>query len=197
MALDPANFQLATILWIDLIVLREPERALETLATIEAHSPTLLPTDQARAITLFAFTGNADVFAPYSGIDFFRQQAGVQDPSNALRDNLDRLIVREHYGEARDLIDSVPFDTTRNVFVEAFLVTGTGDTPNADYRGFLSLLLGDVAAAEQDGRRVVDFLARTPETPENRWYRLALRADASVFQGDRAQPSRACARCSL
>ena len=80
LALDPANFQLAAILWIDLIVLREPERALETLARIEAHSPTSLSTDQARAITLFAFTGNAEVFAPYSGIDFFRQQTAFKTP---------------------------------------------------------------------------------------------------------------------
>jgi hypothetical protein len=77
------------------------------------------------------------------------------------------------------------FDATRNVFVATFIVTGTGDTPNADYRGYLSLLLGDSAGAAQDGRRVLDFLARTPETPSNRWYRLALRADASLFRGDR------------
>lgn len=190
-ALDPGNAQLATILWINWIALREPERALEALDAIEARtSPsmtsTLLALEQARAITLYGFTGNAEVFAPYSGSEFFRRQAAVQEPTNALRDNVERLIVRERYGEARDLIDSVSFDATRNVFVTIFIVSGTGDMPNADYRGYLSLLLRDSEAAAQDGRRVLDFLAGTPETPTNRWYRLALRADAGVFQGDRA-----------
>jgi TolB-like protein len=188
-ALDPGNVQLATLVWLNAMTLREPERALDALDTMAARTtePVMLLTlEQARAITLFAFTGDAEVFAPYSGAEFFRRLAAVQDPTNALRDNVDRLIVRERYRDALDLIDSVSFDATRNVFVEIFPVFGAGDRPNADYRGYVNLLLRDSEAAAQDGRRVLDFLGRTPETPTNRWYRLGLRADAGVFQGDGA-----------
>ncbi len=181
-ALDPGNTQLAGILFISYLVLREPERALATLDEIEARTPGRGGWAQERAMARFMFTGDAQLLAPFTGAEAFRARAAGRDPANALRDNVERLIWRERYEEARNLIDSVAFDTTRNVFVAMFTVTGTGDTPNADYRGWSSLLLGESAA--EDGRRVLEFLGRTPETPANAWYRLSLRADANVFRGD-------------
>jgi tetratricopeptide (TPR) repeat protein len=186
-ALDPGNQQLAAILWVNLLTAREPRRALEALDAIRMRSPSTLTWDQLRGMTLFYFGGNAQVLEPWSGEQWYARMtdAGLQDPGDALRNNVERLIWRERYAEARTLIDTVPFDTTRNVFVGPFLISGTGETPNADYRGWTSMLLDDSAAAAEDGRRVLEFLDRTPETPANRWYRLSLRADASVLGGDR------------
>jgi TolB-like protein len=188
LALDPGNPQLATALRLSYTLLRDPAGALQTFDAIPTGMLTANPSEMQRALTLQLFTGDAELLAPWSGADYFRQQteAGLADPRNALRDNVERLIVRGRYLEARDLIDSVSFDTTRNVFVGIFQVSGTGDTPNADYRGWTNLLLDDAAAAEEDGRRVLDFLARTAETPVNDWYRRALRADANLFLGNRA-----------
>ncbi len=185
-ALDPGNAQLTNVLWLSLTGLREPQRVLETLDEIEARIGPSSQFEVGRALTTFMFTGDAEVFEALSGAEFFGEQVASQDPGNALRDNIERLVWQQRFVEARDLIDSdaVRFEVTRNVFVANFRVADTGDTPNAHYRGFLSLLLRDSAAAAQDGRRVLDFLADTMETPSNRWYRLSLRADASLFQGD-------------
>jgi TolB-like protein len=186
-ALDPGNAQLASILFSDLLAMREPARALELLAAMKARTPTSSQWDVMRAIALFGFTGDAELYAPWSGTEFFRQavQAGTQEPGDALRNAVERLTFRQRYREVRDILDSVPFDRTRNVFVSLFRVVGTGDTPNADYRGFTNLLLGDSSAAEEDGRHVLEFLASTPETAANAWYRRSLQADANLFRGDR------------
>jgi serine/threonine protein kinase/tetratricopeptide (TPR) repeat protein len=188
LALDPGNPQLATVLRLNYTLLRDPVRALETVDAIATRTPTAAAWEMQRALTIQQFTGDNELLAPWSGAEYFRQQTqtGLADPGNALRDSVERLIVRERYLEARDLLDSVSFDTTRNVYVGVFQVSGTGDTPNADYRGWTNLLLGDSAAAEEDGRRVLDFLARTVETPVNDWYRRSLRADANLFLGNRA-----------
>jgi tetratricopeptide (TPR) repeat protein len=183
-ALDPGNTQLASVLFISYLVLREPERALATIDAIEARTSAPATWDQERAMVRFLFTGDAELLAPFSGAQVFRELAAQRDPANALRDNVERLIWRGRYAEARDLIDSVAFDATRNVFVGPFVVGGVGDTPNADYRGWTNLLLGESAA--EDGRNVLEFLARTSATPANEWYRLSLRADANLFLGDDA-----------
>jgi len=63
---------------------------------------------------------------------------------------------------------------------------GTRDMPTADMRGWTNLLLADATEAANDGRRIREFLARTPETSTDAWFRKALSADAQLFLGERA-----------
>jgi serine/threonine protein kinase len=178
-ALDPGNTQLSAVLYLHLISIREPIRALQTIAGVEAFEPL-------RAFTIFAFTGNTDVLVPFSDPSFVRRvaEAGIQDPGDALRNVVERLIFREQYLDARELIDAFSLDSVRDLVS----ISGGGlvARPTADMRGWTNLLLADATQAAGDGRRILGFLARTPETAANAWYRKALSADARLFLGERA-----------
>jgi len=155
--------------------IREPVRALQAISQVDAFAPL-------RAETIFAFTGNTEVLAPFGDAAFFRQVVATrsQDAGDALRNVTDRLVRRERYLDARELIDDAGIDSIRANLVGPFFV-GAQELPTADLRGWTNLLLADAAQAADDGRRVLEFLARTPETPANAWYRRALSADAHVF----------------
>jgi len=177
-ALDPGNTQLSLLLFLELISIREPVRALQALAGTDAAAPL-------RAETIFSFTGNTEVLIPFGDAQFYRQvtDAGSQDPGDALRNVTDRLVVRQRYADARELIDSVAFDAIRAPLFGPFFV-GPQDLPTADLRGWTNLLLDDRPAAADDGRRIREFLDRTPETSSNAWFRKALSADAHLFVGE-------------
>jgi len=176
-ALDPGNTQLAAILWYYLVAIREPVRALRAISQIGAF-------DALRAQTIFDFTGNTEVLVPFSDASFVRQVAAVgsQDAGDALRNVTDRLVFRGRYVDARKLIDSAEFDSTRG----SALVVGAGAEPTAAMRGWINLLLADPAEAADDGRRILEFLDRTTQTSANAWFRKALSADARLFRGERA-----------
>jgi hypothetical protein len=48
----------------------------------------------------------------------------------------------------------------------------------------MDLVLDDHVQAQRDGERIVAFLARTPETKWNRWFRRMLWAEAQLFEGN-------------
>ncbi len=62
-----------------------------------------------------------------------------------------------------------------------------GDEPVAGLRGWADLLAGNRAAAAQDGREVLDFIAHRPETKWNRVLLRRLTAEGNLFLGDKAR----------
>jgi eukaryotic-like serine/threonine-protein kinase len=180
-ALDPGNQQLSATLHLHLLTIREPVRALRAIAGVGAFEPL-------RANTVFAFTGNTEVLVPFSEPSFIRQitTAGSQDLGDLLRNVTDRLVLRERYLDAREHIDAAAFDSIRAPLVGPFFVAGAPERPIADMRGWTNLLLADTAEAAGDGRRILEFLARTPETSANAWFGKALSADARLFLGEHA-----------
>jgi hypothetical protein len=61
-------------------------------------------------------------------------------------------------------------------------------------RGWADLLLGDRDAAREDGRKVLAVVESTVATRWNRWFLIALRADAQLFMehpGEAAETARA------
>jgi TolB-like protein len=63
--------------------------------------------------------------------------------------------------------------------------TTLGLHPVAELRGWAHLLLGDRAAAAQDGREVLDFVAHTDETKWNQAVLSLLTAEGNTFAGDK------------
>jgi len=178
LALDPGNTQLSGALFFNYIAIREPVGALQAIAGVDEFAAL-------RAETIFGFTGNTDVLEPFGDASFYRQvtEAGNQDRGDALRNVTARLVFRKRYLDARELIDSVKFDSLRAPLVLSFFV-GPQDLPIADLRGWTNLLLRDQAEAANDGQRIREFLMSTRETSANAWFRKSLSADAHLFLGE-------------
>jgi len=113
----------------------------------------------------------------------------AQDVEDHIEDAFVQLLLEHRFGDLRALIDSSPIDDWNCSYVDwpAYRI---GRTPVADIRGWADLLMRDPAAAQRDGRRILDYLTHTPETQWNRWYRSMLRADAQLFLGDGAAANR-------
>ncbi|HXF45275.1 MAG TPA: hypothetical protein VNK91_04065, partial [Burkholderiaceae bacterium] len=54
-----------------------------------------------------------------------------------------------------------------------------------ELRGWVHLLNGEAAAAAEDGRRILAFVAAQTATEHNAWHRLMLGATGVLFTGDR------------
>jgi hypothetical protein len=92
------------------------------------------------------------------------------------------------YPELKSTLESATSDSTRVLAGGGGLVgypsfLAVGDRPIAEYRGWTNLLLGDHATAAEDGRAVLDFVARGKETEWNRWFLRMLEAEGHTFAG--------------
>jgi predicted Zn-dependent protease len=184
-ALDPGNPNLSSVLWFNLVAMREPVAALQTLALAQERFPAF-DWQQLRARTVYSFTGNLEPLAPYSDPRLVAEApARNQAQDDALRNIAERIAFRGRYGDARDLLDTYArIELFGNNVVTYYAVEGAAPQPTAEMRGWLSLILDDAAGAAGDGRRVLDFLDRTAETPANAWFRRYLRAAARSFLGE-------------
>ena len=86
----------------------------------------------------------------------------------------------------RKLIDAFRPSSIRNSIAYTLVLPGTGRSPKADWRGWADMLLGDKAAAAEDGRAVLAFVSQQAETKWNRYFLRALTADGRLFVGDKA-----------
>jgi len=129
---------------------------------------------------------------------------GVLEPGNAFVPTLSRPNVpadqnapidtfiefARYSGHARDtktLLDAATADSFRvAAFQIIFATSGVGRRPIAELRGWADLLVGDKAGLAMQSKPIRDFVAKTRETPWNRWFRRMLMADASLFDGDKA-----------
>jgi TolB-like protein len=183
--LDPGNLDLASQLWFALVGVRKPVEAIRVLDEAKARTPQAAPfADTLRAVTVFSFTGNLEVLAPYSKREIVFNNDPQSDPDDALRIVFERMILRGQYRAARDLLDEFGRDSIRGPLIGPFYNGGIARQPIADFRGWADLLLGDLDAAREDGRKLLAFVENTPATRWNDWYLAALRADAQLFMGN-------------
>jgi eukaryotic-like serine/threonine-protein kinase len=193
--LDPGNLALAAQLWFSLYTAHRPIEAVRVLDEAKARTPGAAGlTDTLRALTIFSFTGNLELLAPYSKREIVFNGGPGQDPDDSVRIVFERMILRGEFAQARDLIDEFGRDSIRGPLIGPFYAGGLGRQPTADFRGWADLLLGDREAAREDGRRLLTFIDRATSTRWNAWYLAALRADAQLFTerpDDAAETARA------
>jgi hypothetical protein len=183
--LDPGNLDLAAQLWFALVGVRKPVEAVRVLDEAKARTPQAAPfADTLRAVTVFSFTGNLELLAPYSKREIVFDNDAQSDPDDALRIVFERMILRGQFSAARDLLDEFGRDSIRGPLIGPFYNGGIGRQPIADFRGWADLLLGDLDAAREDGRKLLAFVENTPATRWSGWYLAALRADALLFMGN-------------
>ena len=69
-------------------------------------------------------------------------------------------------------------------------VNAIGRMPLAATRGWADLLLGDEAAAPEDGAKLREFVAKTPENRWNAWLLRVLEAQGRLLAGDASAGAR-------
>jgi TolB-like protein len=182
LALDPKNNRVYAQLMVGLFFTRRPVEALHVadLASAEfpefrswrnyviwAHTATGPPTATPIAVPVAEITANVDVRA----VDEF----------------LFPLRIEHRYREMLDYLGRAQSRTIRGWLT-------SGHYHVAALRGWAHLLLGDHAAAAQDGREVLDFVTHSEETQWNRAGLTILTAEGYTFTGDKTRAITAAAK---
>jgi len=177
--LDPANSTAITRYAFALMLFHRPLEAVHVVDFGAANSPGDLRLTWLRPMVRFSFTGNRDSLAPVlerPALDPRSRTAGFPLPVAFVF-----LRWSGRVDEFDALLKDVPTETVRAQFA------AVGQEPVARYRGWTALLRGDRAAAGNEGRRVLAFLASTEETEFNRAFRRLLAAEAYTFLGESAR----------
>jgi TolB-like protein/DNA-binding winged helix-turn-helix (wHTH) protein len=179
MTLDPKNrFVLSEVVFL-LQAARRPEEALRTLNFGMAQFPNDDALRASASRIAWSFTGNER--ALNDAIDAVHGDA-LDASVDAL--TLERILAPMRLGRRfRDMTALLRGPKT-NV-IRAFW--GRGNAPLAEYRGWLDLLLVDRTAAANDGRQVLDFVARRRVTELNRAFLQSLTAEGLMFLGDKTR----------
>lgn len=158
-----------------LLFTRRPAEALRVADLASAEFPEFRPW---RSSIIWNHTGAGSVSALK-----IRGPVAEITPNSAVRSVngfLFPLRLGHRYREMADYLDRARTTTIRGQF-------GLGQHPVAELRGWVHLLLGDRAAAAQDGREVLNFVAHTEETKWNRAFLILLTAEGNTFTGDKTR----------
>jgi len=179
MTLDPKNrFVLTEVVFL-LEADRRPEEALRNLNFGIAQ----WPDDKFLRAWASRITWN------HTGRESALHDAGATLPSTELDPTvnaqaLERILdLMRFEGRYRDM--AALFERARTKTIRAYL--GWGETPVAEYRGWVDLLSGNRTRAVKDGREVLDFVARRKETELNRAFLQSLTAEGWTFLGDKTR----------
>jgi TolB-like protein len=175
-ALDPKNPFVYGVLIEALIAARRPAEALRIVDFAAAQSPERFA--GARAYVEWDFTGSASALSAWPST-IPRADITAASDGASLNSLLARLRYQHRY---RDMADLLGRATTKTIRAGTYWA---GDEPVAELWGWVHLLLGDRAAAAQDGREVLDFVAHRKETQWNRAFLHLLTAEGNTFVGDR------------
>jgi adenylate cyclase len=189
LALDPGNLHLLSFYWTQEFGARRPREALRLAHFALARAPESVTWLMVRAGTKILYTGDGDEwFSLIKSLANF--EIGVEDdntPDKTLV--LFSMIVERRYDEVRRIIDEAPVDSIRINVLDVLPVNAIGRMPLAATRGWADLLLGDAAAAAEDGAKLLAFVAKTPESRWNAWLLRALEAEGRLLAGDKAGAS--------
>jgi tetratricopeptide (TPR) repeat protein len=180
---DPGDAQAYPGLAIALALARRPVEALRTVDRGIAQFPDFSGFARIRAQVVFCFTGQTDEWrAALDG------QSRTMSSEVRFESYFDLMRFERRYPELKNMLESATSDSTRVLAGGGGLVgypsfLAVGDRPIAEYRGWTNLLLGDHATAAEDGRAVLDFVARGKETEWNRWFLRMLEAEGHTFAG--------------
>jgi TolB-like protein len=176
-ALDPKNPFVYGVLIEALIAARRPAEALRIIDFAATQSPERFT--GARAYLYWDFTGSTSAMSAWPNAIPRTEITGASDGAS-VNSLLARLRYQHRY---RDMADLLGRATTKTIRAGTYT---WGEQPVAELWGWVHLLLGDQAAAAQDGRAVLDFVAHRQETKWNRAYLHLLTAEGDTFTGDPA-----------
>jgi len=175
MALDPKNPPVYAQSMLALLLTRQPAQALRVANLASVKFPAVFPSW--RAYIVWAHTGVGPPTAALTGLGPFAELSANSD-ARSVKTRLFPLRMAHRYQEMADYLGRASVSVIRGE-------QSLGAHPVAELRGWVHLLLGDRAAAAQDGRQVLAFIARTEETKWNRAFLTALAAEGNTFIGER------------
>jgi hypothetical protein len=127
----------------------------------------------------FAFTGR---------VDRLRREVEAMDasadPDARLAATFDLLRFERRFSDLRTLVLGAGEITIRQSGFREQQAAGVSDRPVAELRGWSALLLGDRAAAEADGKTLLEYADRDPASRRDATYLQMLRAEGHLFAGD-------------
>jgi TolB-like protein len=175
LALDPKNTRVYSQLMTGLFAARRPAEALRVADLASAAFPQFRTW---RTYDIWAFMGTGAPTATPLAEPAAEVTANVDVSS--VKVFLFPLRIEHRYREMLDYLGRAQSQTIRGELT-------SGRYPVAALRGWAHLLLGDRAAAAQDGREVLDFVAHSEETRWNRAVLTVLTAEGHTFRGDKTQ----------
>jgi TolB-like protein len=176
LVLDPKNSSIYGLLMTALFAVRRPGEALRIADLAAAEFPGRFR--EWRTYTIWDYKGNGPPIAMALARPVAEITANAEVRSvNAF---LFPLRIEHRYREVVDYLDHAQTKTIRGWQT-------TGRYPVAALRGWAHLLQGDQAAAVQDGREVLDFVAHSEETQWNRAVLTVLTAQGHTFRGEKTQ----------
>jgi tetratricopeptide (TPR) repeat protein len=185
--LDPGNPTIAGDWSADLKMARHVEDALRRSREFEARYPGLTT----YGWRLFGFTGQLE----RAWSDAARLESAA-DPGARLAVQFELLRLSRRFGELGPLVEKSGLATIPQVSFAGFAIPAIGRKPVAELHGWGRLLEIDAAGAARDGRTILEFVKREPETRWNGWYLRMLAAEGALFIGDKPKAS-AEARAAL
>jgi len=186
-SLDPGNLMLLMVAFTSEFVGRRPKDAARIADFALARSPGNIIWLAMKANLKATFAGDLaerDVLVE----EIQKDIVGMEfDADGFIGFYLEHLIFHHRYDEALAIIDRAPTESFILIWFDSLPMRGTGRFPIAAVRGQVNLLLGDPAAAEKDGRAILDFVSRQTVTKWNDWFLRAIEGLGLLFSGKHAQ----------
>jgi TolB-like protein/DNA-binding winged helix-turn-helix (wHTH) protein len=128
---------------------------------------------------LFSFTGDTGRFEAEMG-----RFAAAGDSAALLQARFDLLLFSGKIADLGDLIEQSGLTMVPQSSTGGFSIPAIGRKPVAELHGWSQLLAGNSTAAD-DGRAVLEYVAREPVNKWNAWYLRMLEAEGALFMGDK------------
>jgi TolB-like protein len=176
-AIDPKNPAAYRNMVLAFLFTRRPADALREANIAAVEFP--IPFQLWRSGIVWAHTGTGAPPTMGGAVPAATEITADVD-ADAVNSVLFPLRIEHRYREMADYLGRARAKTFRGRFT-------LGPYPVAELRGWTHLLLGDRAAAAQDAREVLDFVARTEQTKWNRAFLRILTAEAATFAGDKTR----------
>lgn len=190
LSLDPADPLTIDFAAYNYFYSRQPSNALRALSYARDAFPSLYA--RWRGYVFLDYAGRTGELRSF--VEQYEPATDAQRITDSLPDYFLLLRYEHRYAELRTHIDRVPLAASN--FLNGVNFGPIGPTPTALFRGWSDLLLGDRAAAAEDGRLVLQFVQHQRRTPWNAAHLEALAAAGYTFRADCAR-ARAASDASL
>jgi len=130
---------------------------------------------------LFAFTGRTEAMQ----IAVSHMNDSI-DPGQQLAARFGVLLFQRRLCELSKLVEQSTLKHFRLGGYSGIGILSIGARPIAELHGLAKLLDGDRAAAERDGRIMLDFVANEPRTKWDTWHLRFLAAEGAMFVGNKS-----------
>jgi tetratricopeptide (TPR) repeat protein len=177
---SPINLFFAAL---DLTLARQPAEASRIAELARPQVPA--GSDYFRALIALAYQGSTREMRAYQDRYETADPAALLRAPRRLEDQFTLLRFEGRFEELKSRLDRLHFETVRFPSAGYQIIDAVGlQWPIAEYRGWTDLLRGDRTAAQSDGRKVLEFVARQPQTRRNRFYLQWLLATGYTFTQD-------------